>query len=174
MVISKTFTNSFHSIFLAKMRGFWRRSISRYLLAAAMFSYGRYLLNNINSDFLDSTRLSTAEIILEGFIGFTLLFFIVILLMIITAKIQSIRLQPITIAFKEDELIITRKGKAVQHDWDWITSAESTQGMLAFLIEQRPRYEIFLAKSKLTDAELEQIQSWLILHGKLAPPRNVA
>lgn len=173
MVISKTFTNSFHSIFLAKMRGFWRRSIFRYLLAAVMLSYSRYLLISLNSDSLGSERLSTADIILEGFIGFILLSSIVILLMIVAAKIQSKRLQPITITFKEDELVITRKGETVQHDWDWIISAENTRDLFTFLIEQRPRYEVFLAKSKLTGAELEKIQSWLISHGKLASPRRV-
>ncbi len=166
MVITKIFTNSFQSILLAKIRRFLRRSIFRYILAAVMISYGRYLLATINSDQLGSVPLSAVDIVIEGGVGFILLCLFVIILMVVAAKFQSNRKQEYTITFKCDELIVTQDGSTTHHDWDWIISAEYSLGILALLNKNHPGLEVFLPKSSLTEAEFETLQGWLGVHGK--------
>ena len=158
MIITKTFTSSFQYIMLAKLRRFVRISIFRYLIAAIMISYSRYLLGSINSDLLGSVSLSSADIVIEGIVGFILLSFSVILLMLIAAKVQSHRNREITVTFKEGELIVTQEGESTHHDWGWIISAVDSLGLLALLIEKRPVFEIYLAKKHLTVDESEVLQ----------------
>ncbi len=143
----------------AKVRWFVRRSIYRYFIAVVMFSFGRHLLD---------TTINSVDIVIEGVLGFILLCFSILLIQIVAARMQSKRIKPTKVIFKEDELTVTQFGKTTNRGWDWIISAEDTPSVFALLIQKKPIFEIYLPKSELTGNEQKTLLNWLIKHDKLS------
>jgi hypothetical protein len=160
MEITKTFVNSFGSVLLAKIRNFMRRSIFLYALATALITFGLHFSS------IDS--ISSIEFIRIWGTYFLGIVFITLIFILISAIIQSRRIFPRKLTFREEELILSQGGTTEIKSWDWIISAEEKPRFFAFLVQKRPRLEMFLSKDKLEYQEGQLLREWLIKHEKLS------
>jgi hypothetical protein len=160
MEITKTFVNAFGPVLLAKIRNFLRRSIFIYALGTALITFGLHfsiIRPTINFEFV-----KIWGTYFLGIVGLALT------LIFISAIIQSRRIIPKQVTFREEELLLSQGESREIKSWDWIISAEEKKKFFAFLIQKRPRLEIFLMKEKLEDHEEQLIRKLLIHHGKLS------
>lgn len=160
MVITKIFVNTLHYVLRAKMRVFVRRSVFRYAIASAVIAYTVHFLS-IRSIVI----IEFAKIWVVYFIGISA---VALVLILISAITQSRRLIPRQVTFKEEGIIVSQGGATEIRTWDWIISAEENSDFFAFLLQKRPRLEIFLSKDNLEDHESQFLRDWLIKHEKLS------
>ncbi len=165
MEITKTFANTFSDMMRAKLRRFLRRSVFRYAIAVVLITYGLHGRD---------TALEPISVAWKGLTYFIALCAGVLMLHVVAATIQSRRIAPRTVTFKDNELIIKHKGETVTRDWDWIIAAEDSPKVIALLVRKLPRLELYLPKTKLDRNEYNILRNWLVSHGKLGPENNVA
>jgi hypothetical protein len=166
MEITKTFANALPFVIRAKLRGFLRRSIFRYAIAAAILAYA---LNISSIKSIASIEfLKIWGIYLLGICAF------VLILLLVSAVIQSRQLVPQQVTFIEDAIIVSQGGQTETKEWDWIIAAQETVDSLVFLIQKRPRLELFIGKKQLNDDEYQVLLTWLVEHGKLKKVNGTA
>jgi len=164
--ITKAFVNSLRYVLRAKMRQFLRRSVFAYALAAALIAYG------LNSPSIKS--IASFEF-LKIWITYSLgICAVALMLILISALVQSRRIVPHHVTFKEEAIIVTYRGETQTRTWDWIIAAEETSDFFAFVIRKRPRLELFLGKKCLDSDEHQSLRTWLVQHGKLPTAARVA
>ena len=159
MEITKTFVNSLPNVLRAKLRGFLRRSIFRYAFASALIAYALHI-PNIKS-------IASVEFLKIWFIYFFGICSFALTLILISAIVQSRRLTPRQVTFKEGAIIVSQGDKTETKTWDWIITAEELFGTIAFMVQKRPRVELFIRKKQLDDYEYKILRAWLAEHGKL-------
>ncbi|TSE04974.1 MULTISPECIES: hypothetical protein [Aquimarina] len=145
MSVTKTVTINFYTILKAKVYNFINRSIIKYIIASILIAI-------VNPNLFGS-MLKTA-------IGITLIIiFISLIIIVLSAKIQSNRLIfNAVIEFNNESIAIHHVGskqKPEYKNWDWITSiTEKNNEIWLKTNETRLRY-INFNKKKLTVEELD-------------------
>ena len=143
-----------------KLRGFLHRSVYRYAIGVALITYALHA---------NDSELSVSEKLVAGFEYFGALCLGVLLLLFATAIIQSRKMTPQMITFKEQNLVVEHQGELSFRDWDWIISARESPAFISLLVQKRPRFELYLPKSRLNENEYAVLRGWLVSHGKLPP-----
>ena len=159
MEITKTFTNALPFVIRAKMRGFFRRSVYRYIFAAWLVTYAfsfQSLKSVVSIEFLKVW--SFYSVVICG---------LAIIIILISAAIQSRRLDPRQITFREDAITITDASAVKTNTWGWVIHAEELDDCFALLIQKSPRHELFISKKSLGEGEYKQLRAWLAKHDKL-------
>lgn len=159
MEITLVFGATFADMMRAKLRHFFRRSLLRYAVGAALIAFGLHGL---------AGKASQAEIAVRGIVYFLLLCAGVLVLHVIAAFVQSRRQTPRQVTFSESDIVVTQQGETVRHGWPWILAAQESNNMLALQIQRSPPRELFLPKSKLPNNDYQTLRGWLVAHGKLA------
>jgi hypothetical protein len=164
--VTKSFVNAFPYVLRAKLRGFFRRSLYRYAIAAALLAYALNIANIKAAAIIDFVRIWAIY-----FLGICA---VALVLIVFSTRIQSRRLVPQEVTFREDAIIVTHRGQTETRTWDWIIHAEESRESFAFLVQERPRLELFLGKRHLTEDEYRSLRTWLVEHGKLLPDTRAA
>jgi hypothetical protein len=163
--ITRTFVNALPYVIRAKIRGFARRSVFAYAIASALIAYA------IHTPSLKS--IATVEYFRTWVIYFLLICTVALTMNLISAVIQSRRLIPRQVTFKQEAITITHRGNTECKTWDWIIAAEELGDSFPFVVQRFPRLELFLSKKRLSEDEYRSLRAWLVEHGKL-PPRTRA
>jgi hypothetical protein len=164
--IHTTLVNAFPFVLRAKMRGFFRRSVYRYALATAMLAYALHFPNIKSIATVEFAAIWAAYF--GGICG------VVLVLILISAAIQSRHLDLRSVTFKEDAIIVSQGGATETKSWDWIIRAEDLADCFALLVQRRPRLEAFISKKHLSDEETRMLKEWLVEHTKLPSKRGAA
>ena len=165
MEITKTFRNTFRYMMRAKVRWFLRRSVFRYAMAIALITCGLHGRD---------PSIAPMDMAWKGLTYFAALCAAVLMLNVISAAVQSRRLDRRTVTFTENDLMVNHNGEIVMRDWDWILSAEESPTVISLLIQEFPRFELYLPKTELEDDEYDVLRDWLVSHGKLDTKKDVA
>ena len=166
MEITKTFVNALPYVLRAKIRAFFRRSVFRYAIATALIAYA------INFSSIKS--IAGIEFLKIWMIYLLGICAVALILILISAVVQSRRLVPRQVTFKEEAIIVTHRGETETKTWDWIIAAEETVDFFAFIVQKIPRLELFLRKKQLDDDEYQSLRAWLVEHGKLPTETRAA
>ena len=160
MKITKTFVNAFPYVFRAKMRAFFSRSIFRYALGSLLIALAFHFTSLISI-------LSFEFLKIWGLYLFGICIFVIMLLLIST-YFQSRRHNPQEVTFTEESIVTKQNEQTVTKSWDWIIAAQETAEFFAFLVQKRPRLELFIDKDQLNDDEYQELRGWLVKNGKLS------
>jgi hypothetical protein len=164
--ITKTFVNALPYVFRAKIRAFFRRSVFRYAFATALIAYA---LN-----FPSIKSIVSIEFVKIWAIYFLGICAIALILLLISAVVQSRRLVPRQVTFKEEAIIVSHGGETETKTWDWIIAAEESADFFAFMVQRHPRLELFISKKQLDSDEYQFLRAWLVEHGKLPTETRAA
>ena len=145
--------NAFPFVLRAKLRWFVRRSLLLYAVASVGIAMGVEVLAG------DGLVL---EAVLDRWLQVYVIVFVAALLThVVMAKVQSARLVPRQVSFREDEIVVTRAGTTERLGWDWILAAGESRRLFVFRVRNPSVLELFLAKDALTDEEADCLRGWL-------------
>ena len=161
--ITKAFSHSFRSMILIKMRNFLRRSLFRYIVGAILLTLGVQTLRQHHLLTSDTVCLFLVANLTAISFGLLTIFLSSIFLT------RTMKAKDMTVTFKESEIVVQRRDSDEMEvkGWDWVISSEETKNFYFLVTRLRPRYEIALSKSKLTNEENALLREWLIANGKL-------
>lgn len=158
MEIIRLFKSTFIVAWVTKCRNFFRRSIFLYAFATMLITYGLHASDD---------SISSMEMFVRGGIYFCFLCLTVLLLLAIFAAIQTRRIKPVLVKFRENDLIAIYKDNIIARSWDWIVSAHSEPPYYWIKTRKFPSVFLVLSKDKLSEDENEMLQTWLLAHQKL-------
>lgn len=158
MEIIRVFQSSVIVTLVTKCRTFFRRSIFLYAFATVLITYGLHASDD---------SISTMELFVRGGYYFCILCLTVLLLLPIFAAIQTRRIGPVLVKFRENDLIAIYKDNIIARSWDWIVSAHNEPPYYWIKTRKFPSVFLILSKDKLNEDENEMLQTWLLAHRKL-------
>lgn len=150
-VITKRITSSQQSMFLAKLRNFFRKSVLKYLLASGLIAIG---IPNFFGGFVLT--------FLGFFAGLCILSFII---MYTSSKIQARKLAfDASVTFEESIISIQHLNKTLieKKEWNWIVNAQENKYGYFLMLQKYPKIELILLKSNLTEEETKTFRSFLV------------
>lgn len=158
MEITKTFVGTYSYMLFAKLRRFFRHSVYRYAVGVALATYA------VHSH---EASMGTGAIVLRGLFYFLALCLFVLALLVISAGIQWRRFAPLSVTFKEDDIVVNQDGKISARGWAYVISAKDAPETISLVVHKFPHLELFLSKPKMSEQECKVLLDWLGRHGKL-------
>lgn len=149
--ITKRIVINQQSLLLGKLRNFFRRSIIKYFISSIFIAIG---IPTLFGGFI-WTFLGT----------FVCLCILSMIAIYFSSKFQSKKMQfDANVTFNEAEIIIEHLNKQLieRKNWDWILRSQENKYGFFITIQKRPRFELILLKTGLTDNEANILRSLLL------------
>jgi hypothetical protein len=160
-LITKRLSSNEQSILLSKLRNFFKRSILKYLIACGLLAISfPSLLGGIVW-----TMLGT----------FTILCVLSFLAMYFSSKVQANKtIFDANVTFGESDITIEHLNKELieKKKWDWIVGSQENKYGFFLTIQKKPRIELILMKTNLSENEAISFRSLLRTNTKSISPIN--